>query len=168
MTSNATLNKWLLYYLAGLLPIWLLDTVFLPRFDIIAPVLLPICVVAVAVLEGAFPGTQFGLVAGLVWALTYAGAAPGRIPLLTFIGMISGAVSQYALRQSLSGCLVCSAGTMALLGGMNILRGLVNDTATLGPLVLLVLQESFVTLICVPLVYLLFYKLYRKAGGKPA
>ena len=165
---NDTLKKWLLYLLGGLLPVWLLDTVFLPRLDLgAAPVLMPLCVVAVAVLEGAFPGAQFGLVAGVVWALTYAGASPVRIPLLTLVAVLSGVVSQYALRQSLSGCMLCAAGTMGVLGVLNILNGLVNDLATLGPLMLLALEEFFVTLLCAPLIYLLFYKLYRKAGGKP-
>ena len=165
---NDTLKKWLLYVLAGILLVWLLDTVFLPRLDFaVAPVLMPMCVVAVAVLEGAFPGAQFGLVAGLVWALTYAGAPPMRVPLLTFIGMLSGVVTQYALRRSLSGCVVCAAGTLTLLGVMNLLGGMINNLASPGPLLALVLKESLITLVCVPLVYLLFYKLYRKAGGKP-
>lgn len=165
---NDTLKKWLLYLLAGLLPVWLLDTVLLPRLGLpIAPVLLPVCVVAVAVLEGAYPGAQFGLVTGLVWALTYVGGAPGRIPLLTLIGMLSGAISQYALRQSLSGCMLCTAGTMSLLGLLNLLSGIINDLSTPGPLILLVLEEFFVTVLCTPLIYFLFYKLYRKAGGKP-
>ena len=165
---NDTLKKWLLYLLAGLLPVWLLDTVLLPRLGLsIAPVLLPVCVVAVAVLEGAYPGTQFGLAAGLMWALTYAGASAWRIPLLTLIGMLSGAVTQYALRRSLSGCMVCAALTMARLGLLGILGGLITGLAAPGPLVLLVLEEFFVTLVCTPVVYLLFYKLYRKAGGKP-
>ena len=165
---NDTLKKWLLYLGGGLIPVWLLDTVFLPRFDLsVAPVLLPVCVVAVAVLEGAFPGAQFGLIAGLVWALTYAGGVTGRIPLLTLAGMLSGVVSQYALRRSLSGCMLCAAGVMALLEVLNILGGLVNDLATLGPLLLLAMEEFVVTLACTPLIYLLFYVLYRKAGGKP-
>ena len=165
---NDTLKKWLLYGLGGLLPVWLLDTVLLPRFDFaIAPVLLPVCVVAMAVLEGAFSGAQFGLLTGLVWALTYAGASAGRIPLLTLVGMFSGVVSQYALRRSLSGHMLCAAGTMALLEVLNIVGGLITDLATLGPLTLLAIQEFGVTLLCAPIVYALFYRLYRKAGGKP-
>lgn len=165
---NDTLKKWLLYLLGGLLPVWLLDTVLLPRMGLsVTPVLLPVCVVAMAVLEGAYPGAQFGLVVGLVWALTYAGGAPGRIPLLTLMGMLSGAVSQYALRRSLSGCMVCTALSMILLGLLNVLGGLINDLAALGPLVLLVLKEFVVTLLYAPAVYALFYTLYRKAGGKP-
>ena len=165
---NDTLKKWLLYLLGGLLPVWLMDTVFLPRLDLaVAPVLLPMCVVAVAVLEGTFPGAQFGLVTGAVWALTYAGAPSGRIALLTLVAVLSGVVSQYALRQSLSGCMLCAAGTMGVLGVLNVLNGLINDLAPVGPLVLLAMEEFFVTLLCAPLVYLLFYRLYRKAGGKP-
>ena len=44
---NDTLKKWLLYLLAGLVPVWLLDTVLIPRLGLsAAPVLLPVCVVA--------------------------------------------------------------------------------------------------------------------------
>jgi len=165
---NDTLKKWLLYGLGGLLPVWLTETVLLPRLQpAVLPVLLPLCVVAVAVLEGAFTGAQFGLAAGLVWAVTYAGGPAGRIPLLTLVGMLSGVVSQYALRRSLSGCLLCAAGTVALLELLNIFGGLVNDLATLGPLTLMAMKEFIVTLVCTPVVYWLFYHLYRRAGGKP-
>ena len=165
---NDTLKKWLLYLLGGLLPVWLLDTVVLPRMDLgVAPVLLPLCVVAMAVLEGAFPGAQFGLVTGVVWALTYAGATAFRIPLLTLVAVLSGIVSQYALRQSLAGCMLCAAGTLGVMEGLNILNGLINDLSTLGPLMLLGMKEFAVSLLCAPLIYLLFYKLYRLSGGKP-
>ena len=165
---NDTLKKWLLYTLGGLLPVWLLDTVLLPRLDLpLSPVLLPVCVVALSVLEGAFPGAQFGLAAGAVWALAYAGGSPGRIPLLTLVGMVSGVVSQYALRRSLSGCMLCTAGTVFLLEVLNVLGGLINDLAAAGPLLMMGLGELLATMLCTPIVYFLFYHLYRKAGGKP-
>jgi len=165
---NDTLKKWLLYLLLGLMPVWLLETVFLPRLDLaVMPVLLPVCVVAAAVLEGAFWGAQFGLAVGLVWTLTYAGASPWRLTLLTLVGMAAGVVSQYALRRSLSGCLLCAAGVMGALEVLTILGGLTNDLSTPGPLLLLAIEEFAVTMVCAPLVYFLFYNLYRKAGGKP-
>lgn len=165
---NDTLKKWLLYYVGGLMSVWFLDTLLLPRFDLAAaPVLLPLCVVAMAVLEGAFTGAQFGLVAGLVWGLAYAGTAPFRIPLLTLVGMTSGAVTQYALRRSLSGFMVCAAGTMAVLSVLNVLHGIITGLADPGALILLALEESAVTLVCAAPVDALFYFLYRKAGGKP-
>ena len=165
---NDTLKKWLLYGLGGLLPVWILDTVLLPRMGLpLSPVLLPVCVVALSVLEGAFPGAQFGLAAGILWALTYAGGVPGRIPLLTLVGMVCGVVSQYALRRSLSGCMLCTAGAVALLEVLHVLGGLINDLAEAGPLLLVGLGEWLVTLLWTPAVYLLFYRLYRRAGGKP-
>ena len=165
---NDTLKKWLLYGLGGLLPVWLLETVVLPRLGLpLSPVLLPLCVVTLSVLEGAFPGAQFGLLSGIVWALTYAGGVPGRIPLLTLAGMLSGVVSQYALRRSLSGCVLCAAGTLLLLEVLNILSGLINDLAPLGPLLLVGMGEFCLSMLCTPLIYFLFYQLYRKAGGKP-
>ena len=164
---NDTLKKYLLYTLCGLLPVWLADTVLLPSFRMVTPVLLPLCVVALSVLEGAFSGAQFGLVTGMVWALTYAGAPPFRIPLLTLVGMAAGAVTQYALRRSLSGFLVCASATVALLEVRNVLGGLITDLAAPTPLLLMALKEFFVTLLCAPLVYFLFYLLYRRCGGKP-
>ena len=66
---NDTLKKWLLYLLAGLVPVWLLDTVLIPRLGLsAAPVLLPVCVVAVAVLE------RWHLLGGLITGLAPAGA----------------------------------------------------------------------------------------------
>ena len=165
---NDTLKKWLLYTLGGILPVWILDTVLLPRTGLpLSPVLLPVCVVVLSVLEGAFYGAQVGLAAGVVWALAYAGGSPGRLPQLTLAGMLSGVVSQYALRRSVSGCMLCAAGTVLLLEVLNILGGLINDLAPAGALLRTAIGEFFVTLLCAPAVYFLFYHLYRTAGGKP-
>ena len=164
---NDTLKKWLLYG-GGLVLMSMVDTLLLPRFSLwAAPVLLPMCVVAAAVLEGAFTGAQFGLMAGLVWGLLYAGTFPFRIPLLTVAGMICGAVTQYALRRSLSGCMVCAAAVMGILSLFNVLRGIITGLADPGALVLTAMKESAVTLLCAPIVYGVFYWIYRKAGGKP-
>ena len=165
---NDTLKKWLLYTLGGLLPVWIVDTVLLPRMGLpLSPVLLPVCVVALSVLEGAFSGSQFGLAAGVLWALAYAGGTPGRIPFLTLVGMVSGVVSQYALRRSLSGCMLCTAGAVLLLEVLNLLGGIINDLAPAGALLRTGMGEFFVTVLCAPVIYFLFYFLYRKAGGKP-
>lgn len=164
---NDTLKKWLLYG-GGLLLAWGVDALVLPRLDLWAmPVLLPLCVAAAAVLEGAFTGAQFGMLAGLVWGLAYAGASPFRIPLLTLTGMVCGAVTQYALRRSLSGCMVCAAGTMGALSLLNVLGGIITGLAEPGALVLTALKESAVSLLCAPIVYGVFYWIYRRAGGKP-
>ena len=73
----------------------------------------------------------------------------------------------FTLRRSLSGCMLCTAGAVALLEVLHVLGGLINDLAGAGALLLVALGEWFVTLISTPAVYFLFYHLYRKAGGKP-
>ena len=72
MTRRDQIVKWLTYAL-GLLPVWVLDAYILNRFPLrgVSPTLLPLAVVAVAVLEGAFAGAGFGLGVGLLWALGY-------------------------------------------------------------------------------------------------
>ena len=61
MTRRDFIRKWTVYAL-GLLPIWLLDAYILPRMPLwgTVPMLLPLAVAAVAVLEGAYSGTGFG------------------------------------------------------------------------------------------------------------
>ena len=57
MTRQDFILKWLFYALA-LLPVWWMDTFVLGRFPVlgVAPMLLPVAAVAVAVLEGALAG----------------------------------------------------------------------------------------------------------------
>ena len=53
MTRQDLIHKWAVYALA-LLPVWLLDSCILPRFPLfgITPMLLPLALTAVAVLDG--------------------------------------------------------------------------------------------------------------------
>ena len=73
MTRQDFILKWLFYALA-LLPVWWMDTFVLGRFPVlgVAPMLLPVAAVAVAVLEGALAGAGFGL--GTAVALLLLGA----------------------------------------------------------------------------------------------
>ena len=117
MTRRDFFHKWFVYAL-GLLPIWVLDAYILPRYPLmgVSPVLLPLAAAAVAVLEGAYAGTGFGLAVGLLWELAYPGGFGGLVLYLAVAGMAMGAVSQYALSQSFPGCLICSAGVLGEIG----------------------------------------------------
>ena len=117
MTRRDFIRKWLVYAL-GLLPVWLLDAYILPRYPLYgaSPMLLPLAVAAVAVLEGAYSGTGFGLAVGLLWELAYPGGFGGLVFFLALAGMVMGAVSQYALSQSFPGCLICAAGVPRSIG----------------------------------------------------
>mgnify|MGYP000712518133 CR=1 FL=1 len=57
MTRRDQIHKWFVYALA-LIPVWLLDEFVLNRIPLfgVIPMLLPLAVVAVAVLEGRWPG----------------------------------------------------------------------------------------------------------------
>lgn len=166
MTRRDQIHKWLIYSL-GLLPVWLLDAYILPRYPIagISPMLLPLAAAAVAVLEGAYAGTGFGMGIGLLWELTYPGGFGGLVFGMALAGMLMGAVSQYALSQSFPGCLICSAGILAALDGLRIARGLLVHAAQLPELLQVAVPEFLYSLVWTPLIWLLFRTIFNKVGG---
>ena len=166
MTRRDFIRKWTVYAL-GLLPIWLLDAYILPRMPLwgTVPMLLPLAVAAVAVLEGAYSGTGFGLAVGLLWELAYPGGFGGQVFFLALAGMAMGAVSQYALSQSFLGCLLCSAGVLGLLDCLRVARMLFINAASLSSLLQLAVPEFLWSLAWTPPVWLLFRAIYHKVGG---
>lgn len=166
MTRRDLIHKWLVYTL-GLLPVWLLDAYILPRYPLYgaSPMLLPLAVAAVAVLEGAYSGTGFGLGVGLLWELAYPGGFGGLVFFLALAGMAMGGVSQYALSQTFIGCLICAAGTVGLLELLRVARGLLTNAAPLSALLEAAAPEFLWSVAWTPLVWLLFRTVYRKVGG---
>ena len=166
MTRRDFIHKWFVYAL-GLLPVWVLDAYILSRYPLwgTSPMLLPLAVAAVAVLEGAYAGTGFGLAVGLLWELAYPGGFGGLVFYLALAGMAMGAVSQYALSQSFAGCLICSAGVLGVLDLLRVARGLLVDLASLSDLLQVAAPEFFWSLAWTPLVWLLFRSIYRRVGG---
>ena len=166
MTRRDFFHKWFVYTL-GLLPIWVLDAYILPRYPLmgVSPVLLPLAAAAVAVLEGAYAGTGFGLAVGLLWELAYPGGFGGLVFYLALAGMAMGAVSQYALSQSFLGCLICSAGVLGLLDCLRVARMLFINAASLSSLLQVAVPEFLWSLVWTPLVWLLFRAIYDRVGG---
>ena len=167
MTRRDFIHKWLVYAL-GLLPVWVLDACILPRcplFGTVVPMLLPLAAAAVAVLEGAYSGTGFGMAVGLLWELAYPGGFGGQVFYLALAGMVMGAVSQYALSQSFAGCLLCSAGVLALLGALRVVQMLFINAAHLSDLLQVAVPEFLWSLAWSPLVWLLFRAIYNRVGG---
>ena len=68
MTRQDWLHKWCSYALA-LLGVWWLDAYLLSRWPVfgVTPILLPVAVTAVSVLEGVAGGAGFGFGAGLLF-----------------------------------------------------------------------------------------------------
>lgn len=165
MTRQDQIIKWLVYTL-GLLPVWILDAYILSRYPLfgVRPVLLPLTVVAVAVLEGAAAGARFGLGVGLLWTLGYPSVNGGMVLFLVLAGMLAGAAAQYALTQGFAGCLICSAGVLAALEGLHLVWGLFTQIAPLPALLEVAGKEFFWSLAWTPLVYLIFHLVFRRVG----
>lgn len=166
MTRRDFIHKWAVYALA-LLPVWLLDAYILPRYPLfgLTPNLLPLAAVSVAVLEGSYAGTGFGMAVGLLWELAYPGGFGGLVFFLALVGTTTGSATQYALSQSLPSCLLCAACAQAVLDGLRVARGLLNGLAPLHQLLQVALPEFCLSLAWTPLVYLLFRAVYRRVGG---
>lgn len=166
MTRRDLIHKWFIYSL-GLVVVWLLDAYVLPRYPVYGttPMLLPVAVVAVAVLEGALAGSGFGLAVGLLWEVAYPGGFGGLVAFLAVMGMLTGALAQYALSQSLPGCLLSSALMLGVLDGMRILRGLLTHAADLPTMLEVAVPECLLSLAWTPLVYLLFRQIFKRVGG---
>ena len=166
MTRRDLIHKWFVYAL-GLLPVWLLDAYILPRWPLwgVVPMLLPLAVAAVAVLEGAYAGTGFGMAVGLLWELACPGGFGGLVFFLALAGMAMGAVSQYALSQSFPGCLICSAGVLAMIVLLRVARWLLVNGAGLSDLLRVGVPEFLWSLAWTPLVWLLFRSIYNRVGG---
>lgn len=167
MTRALIIKKWAIYSLCGLFPVWLLDAYILSRYPIgsLIPQLLPLTVVCIAIFEGAYAGTGFGLATGLLWTLTYPGTMSMRILLLSLVGLSVGILAQYALRQSFPGYLLCSAATYAVLSAMNIFRELLIHSAPLSVLLGVGIGETILTLIWSPLIFFLFARIFARVGG---
>ena len=167
MTRRDFIHKWTVYAL-GLLPVWLLDAYILPRVPLwgtVVPMLLPLAAAAVAVLEGAYAGTGFGMAVGLLWELAYPGGFGGQVFYLALAGMAMGAVSQYALSQSFLGCLICAAGTLGLLDLLRVAGRLLARSAGLSDLLEAAIPEFLWSLAWTPLVWLIFCAVHRRVGG---
>lgn len=166
MTRQAWLQKWATYALA-LLGIWLLDAYVLSRFPVfsVTPILLPVAAAAAGVLEGVYGGAGFGLAAGLLWATAYPGSVGIRVLLLTVIGMLTGALAQYALAQTLTGCLLCSAATLAVIESVYIAEELFFLRTTLWSALRSALPQLVWTLCWVPVVYGVFRRVFLRVGG---
>ena len=142
MTRRDFLTKWLAYALA-LLPVWWLESFVCSRFTVwgVHPMLLPLAAVAVAMTPGV-PGFS--------------------VVLMACIGLGAGLLAQYALRQDLLGCFLCSLAALAVIDGARVGLRLLWRTAPAAELFSLAGREIAWSLCFVPLVYLLFRWVFRR------
>ena len=163
MTTKDFTIKWFAYALA-LLPVWFLQSFVLNRFPVLGviPMLLPLAGVAVATLEGATAGAGFGLAVGVLWDAVTPGAHGAMTLAMALIGLGAGLLAQYALRQDLVGCFICSLLALLAIDGGRILLRLLTRTAPLGAMLRVAGAEILWTLVFVAPVYLLFRWVFRR------
>lgn len=164
MTTRDFIIKWLAYALA-LLPVWFADAFLLTALPLfgVTPMLLPLCAIAVATLEGATAGAGFGLAVGILYDAVTLEGIPGVMTfLMALLGLGAGLLAQYALRQDLIGCLICSALALVSIDLLRIARRLLSKTALLQPMLAVAGKEILWSLCFVPLVYLLFRWVFRR------
>lgn len=156
MTRHDFTVKWTVFVIA-LLPIWFLESYVLARVPLfgVKPMLLPLAAVAVAALEGAFPGGAFGLGVGILCDALY-GTAGAMTLGLALIGVAAGLAAQYLLRQNLVGCFLCSVGALVAIDACRIAWRLLAGAAQLEPMLLVAGKEILWSLVFVPLVYVIF------------
>lgn len=163
MTTKDFSIKWLAYALA-LLPVWFAHSFLLSRFPLfgVTPMLLPLAAVAVATLEGATAGAGFGLAVGMLCDAVEPGPAGAMTLAMVIIGLGTGLLAQYVLRQDLVGCLFCSVLALAFIDAGRIIARLLRNAAPLGAMLSVAGKEILWTLCFVPLVYLLFRWVFRR------
>ena len=166
MTRESFLFKWF-WYAVATIPVWLVEDLLFSRWSVfgVTPLLLPLAAVTVGVLEGAPGGAGFGLAIGLWWAAALPGTHAGIIVLGSLVGLISGLISQYRLKQSFIGCLFCSALSLVFLAALQLARLCLLAGHTLLPLLRIAGLEFLVSLIFAIPVYLLFRLVYDRVGG---
>ncbi len=167
MTRSDFLIKWGVYALA-LLPVWFLEVYVLNRVPVfgVAPLLMPVAAVAVAVLEGTMAGAGFGLFTGILCDAVYADTHGAMTVGLCVLGMLAGTLAQFVLRQNLLGCLLCSLGALTAIDGVRVLFLLLRGTAGLGALLRVAVPEVLWSLVFVFPVYALFLWVYRRVPKK--
>lgn len=163
MTTKDFMIKWLAYALA-LLAVWVLEAYLLSALPLfgVKPMLLPLCAVAVATLEGASGGTGFGLAVGILFDATHPGLPGVTILITALLGLGLGLLAQYVLRQDLVGCLICSALALACVDALRILWRLVLGIAPLSGMLALAGKEIAWSMCFAPLVYLIFRWVFNR------
>lgn len=166
MTTRHQVHKWLIYALALAL-VWFAEAMVLwrvPFFGVI-PVLLPLAAVAAAFWEGARRGAVFGLCVGVLADAVYPGTPGGMTLGLCLMGLVTGAASQYGVRQTYFGYLLCAGASMAALELCRVAGGLLTQLGSLEALGSVALKEGLWSLCFTVGIYPLFKLVYSRVGG---
>lgn len=146
----------LLTHTLFLLILFVLQSMFFSRLRIlgIAPLILPVAVVGVALFEGPSWGGGFGVAAGIFCDVGFPETTVFFTISLTLLGMAVGLLSQYYLTKGLPSLLLASALALVLIAFLQMFAYLVFDGVR--PVVLLrtgLIQTLYSILFAFPIYY---------------
>lgn len=161
--SNRALPKWLTYSGAFFL-FFFLERCVLNRWPLWGgtPMLAPLTAAAVGFFEGAFAGSLFGLGTGLLSALAIGPGSARLVWCYTAIGIACGATLNKALGRTFPGYLLCALGSLAFLEGGQLLIRLLFLDGEPRPVLTLAGAEGLYSLLLAPVIYLVFWAVYRR------
>lgn len=163
MTRHDFTLKWLFYGL-GLLPVWWLEIFVLNRFPLlgITPMLLPLCAVAAAAMEGPAGGAGFGLAVGVLCDAVYFGTRGTMTLGLTLIGWATGAAITFVLDRNFFGCLLCAAGGLSAIEAGRVFVRAFTGVAGLPELLAVAVPELLWSLVFLLAIYPWFQFLHGR------
>lgn len=157
---------WIAYAAAFFLCYFFAAGIF-SRFPLMGsvPNIIPVAIAIVAVLEGSFAGSIFGLCLGLFGCLAQADTGPGLIVLGAVLGMLSGLFQERRPRHSLGPALLASLGALALVELFRVLGGLISGTGHLEALARIALFELLYSILLALPAYFPFRFVHRRFGN---
>lgn len=163
--QSQVLLRWVLFCLVCLTGLIIQDVV-MSRFTIFGTTtdLVPCCILAICILQGAESGCIFALVASMIYY--FSGSAPGifAIPMLTVIAVFTAVFRQAYLRKGFFTMVICTAVALFLyeLGIFSIGLFLGSTIASRMPVFLI---TAAITLALVPILYPILLSI-GKIGGE--
>ena len=129
------------------------------------PNIIPVAIAMVAVLEGSFAGSIFGLCLGLFGFLAQGDTGPAFIFVGAVLGMLAGLLQRDRRRNTFGPCMLASAGGLLLVELVRVLTGVAPGAGSLGALVHIAAFEGLYSLILALPFYFLFRFVYRRLGS---
>ena len=164
MTRRDYIIQWVAYGIT-LLVVTGMERLFFNRIPVhgVIPVLLPLALVACAVLEGAKSGAGYGIAVGVMMVVG-AGGGYWRIVVCAAAGLCSGLLARYVIRHDFVGHLLCCLLVLFLRMTWCIGIRLLNEVASFEVLINVGLPELLWSMVLSIPIYFIYRFICRRWG----
>lgn len=166
MTRRDDILRWTAYGLALLLVMGA-ERLILNRIPVYGaiPVLLPLALVACAVLEGAKAGAAYGIAVGVLMTVG-AGGGHWRVIVCSAAGLGAGLLARYVIRHDFVGHLLCCLAVLLLRLAWCVGVRLLDGAATAEVLLSVAIPELLWSMVLSVPVYFLYRFVCRRWGAQ--